>query len=330
VSNDEIHYTQRYVTMNLIPLPEKADHISRCLELAILLEVSGYPKPGNVHRTADFLSTTFEHYLASAVAIAPSFRMAAEQGIKVSRGQLNPSEVGIGNVIKDAIDRMLGSQSGGNTLLGAIIILAPIAVAAGMICNSFSLSKLRNNIKVIVESTTPEDAVSVYDAIALVNPGGLNKSSKLDVTDPASKKRILDEGVTLLDTFKIASSYDSVASEWVNNYPITFDLGYPYLVKQLEETGDINTATIHTFMKILAEVPDTFISRKVGPAKAESISAEAREVLNEGGLTTPLGRNLLLKLDSKLRDPNNDLSPGTTADITEAILALNNLNGYKP
>ena len=321
---------QRYAIMKRIRLTEKADYISRCLEFAILLEVSGYPKPGNVHRTADFPETTFEHYLASAVAIAPSFKRAAEQGIRVSEGEIGPSEVGIGNIIKDAVDRMLGSQSGGNTLLGAIIILAPIAAAAGMIPNSFSLPKLRKNIKVIVESTTPEDAVDVYDAIALVSPGGLNKSKKLDVTDPDSKKKILDEGVTLFDTFEIASSYDSIASEWVHNYPITFDLGYPYFVKQLEETGDINTATVHAFLKILAEVPDTFISRKVGQAKAESISAEAGRVLKEGGLTTPLGRNLLQKLDSKLRDPNNDLSPGTTADITEAVLALNNLNGYKP
>jgi triphosphoribosyl-dephospho-CoA synthetase len=136
--------------------------------------------------------------------------------------------------------------------------------------------------------------------------------------------------VTLFDTFEIASTYDSIASEWVHNYPITFDLGYPYFVKQLEETGDINTATVHAFLKILAEVPDTFISRKVGQAKAESISAEAGQVLQEGGLTTPLGRKRLNKLDIRLRDTNHDLSPGTTADITEAVLAINNLNGYKP
>jgi len=324
-----IHANFRSATMNNISSTEKADYISRCLELAILYEVSGYPKPGNVHRTADFPETTFEDFLASAVAIAPSFRRAAEQGIRVSEGEIGPSDVGIGSVIKDAVDRMLGSQSGGNTLLGAIILLAPIAAAAGM-TKVFSLPRLRKNIKVIVESTTPEDAVAVYDAIALVNPGGLNKAAELDVTDPNSKKKILDEGITLLDTFKIASSYDSITSEWVNNYPITFDLGYPYFVRQLKETGDINTATVHAFLKILSEVPDTFISRKVGQSKAESISAEAKKVLNEGGLTTPLGRNLLDKLDGSLRDTKHDLSPGTTADITEAVLALNNLKGYKP
>jgi len=316
--------------MNYSSSAERAEHISRCLELSILLEVSGYPKPGNVHRTADFPETRYEHFLASAVAIAPSFKKAAEQGIKVSEEKISPSEVGIGNIIKDAVDRMRWSQSGGNTLLGAIILLAPIAAAAGMISKSFSLPKLRENIKVIVESTTPEDALDVYDAIALVSPRGLNKSKKLDVTDPASKKKILDEQVTLFDTFEIASSYDSIASEWVHNYPITFDLGYPYFVKQLEETGDINAATVHAFLKVLAEVPDTFISRKVGQAKAESISAEAERVLKEGGLTTALGRNLIQKLDSKLRDREHNLSPGTTADITEAVLAINNLNGYKP
>jgi triphosphoribosyl-dephospho-CoA synthase len=309
---------------------EKAEHIAGCLELAILLEVSGYPKPGNVHRTADFPETTFEQYLASAVAIAPSFRMAVEQGIKVMDGEIDVSEVGIGYVIKDGVDRMLGSQGGGNTLLGAIILLAPIAAGAGMIRGSFSLPRLRENIKKVVEATTPEDAVKVYDAIALVNPGGLNKSKKLDVTDPASKKKILEKGITLFDTFEIASTYDSIASEWVYNYPITFDLGYPYLVKELEETGDINIATVHAFLKILAEVPDTFISRKVGQAKAESISTEAAQILKEGGLTTSLGRNMLHKLDSELRDTAHDLSPGTTADITEGVLALNNLNGYKP
>jgi len=97
--------------------------------------------------------------------------------------------------------------------------------------------------------------------------------------------------------FKIASAYDSIASEWVDNYPITFDLGHPYFTQQLKETTDVNTATVHTFLKILSEVPDTFIARKVGLAEAKKISAEAGRVLEKGGLTTPSGRNLLRKFD---------------------------------
>ena len=57
-----------------------ASEISRRLELAMLFEVSAYPKPGNVHRTRDYPGTRFEHFLASAVASRSSFEIAAEKG----------------------------------------------------------------------------------------------------------------------------------------------------------------------------------------------------------------------------------------------------------
>ena len=311
---------------------ETAEYVSRCLELAILLEVSAYPKPGNVHRTADFQETRYEHFLASAVAAAPHFRQAAEQGIQVSTGKIDPADVGIGAVIKNAVKSVSLWQSDGNTLLGSIILLSPVAVGAGMTLakEKFSLARLRESIRVIVESSTPMDAVDVYDAIVIAKPAGLGKAPKLDVTDPNSKQKILDDQVTLFEVFKIASAYDSIAFEWVNNYSITFDLGYPYFSRELEETKDVNTATIHTFLKILSEVPDTFIARKVGLAKAKQVSAQAKQVLETGGLKTSSGRSRLQEFDKKLRDPAHNLSPGTTADITEAVLAISILSGYRP
>ena len=310
---------------------EIGEHVSRCLELAILLEISAYPKPGNVHRLSDFQETRYEHFLASAVAVAPHFKHAAEQGIKVTEGKIHPTEIGIGKMIKDAVKSVSLWQRGGNTLLGAVILLLPIATAAGMLPNKkFSISNLRENMKVIVESSTPMDAIDVYDAMLIAKPGGLGKASNLDVNDPASKQKILCEHVTLYKVFKMASAYDSIASEWVNNYSITFNLGYSYFVQQLEEIKDLNTATVHTFLKILSEVPDTFIARKVGLEKAKKISVEARRTLEKGGLTTLSGKNLLQKLDKKLRDPDHRLNPGTTADITEAVLAISILSGYRP
>jgi len=311
---------------------QTSEHVSRCLQLAILLEVSAYPKPGNVHRTTDFKETRYEHFLASAVAVAPHFRSAAEQGIRVSAGKISPCEVGIGDTIKNAVMSVGEWQGGGNTLLGSIILLSPIAVAAGMTLaeEAFSLVKLREKMRVVVESSTPADAVAVYDAIGTAKPGGLGGAPKLDVTDPASRQKILEGEVTLFDVFKIASGYDSIASEWINNYSVTFDLGYPYFDQQLEETRDVNTATVHTFLKILSEVPDTLIARKVGLAKAKEVSAQVRQVLEAGGLTTPSGRDSLWKLDEKLRDPAHQLNPGTTADITAAVLTVSILKGYRP
>jgi triphosphoribosyl-dephospho-CoA synthetase len=58
-------------------------HVSKCLQLALLLEVSAYPKPGNVHRNADFNDTRYEHFLASAVAVAPYFELSAKKGVLI-------------------------------------------------------------------------------------------------------------------------------------------------------------------------------------------------------------------------------------------------------
>ena len=309
-----------------------AQHVSECLQLAVLLEVSSYPKPGNVHRTADFQETRYEHFLASAVAVAPHFKLAAKRGMMISTEKIGLDQINIGEIIKNAVESVGAWQHGENTLLGTIILLSPIAVAAGMTLaeDSFSILKLREKMRVVVESTTPADAVAVYDAIEIAKPGGLGKAPKLDVTDPASRQKILKDQVTLFDVFKIASEYDSITYEWVNNYPITFDLGYPYFTQQLEDTKDVNTATVHTFLKILAEIPDTLIARKAGLAKAKEVSAQAKQVLEMGGLTTQPGKDRLWKLDEKLRDPTHQLNPGTTADIIATVLAVSILSGYRP
>jgi len=307
-------------------------YVSRCLQLAVLLEVSAYPKPGNVHRTADFDGTRYEHFLASAIAGGLYFKHAAKQGVSVHDGKIGLDEVRVGKIIKEAVLDVSSWQHGGNTVLGSIILLVPIAVAAGitLAAGEFSISKFRKNIKSVVESTTPEDAVKLYEAIKIAQPGGLGKAPKLDVTNAASTEKIIEEKVTLFEVFKISAPWDSISSEWVHNYNITFNIGYPFFAQLLEETNDINTATVHTFLKILSEIPDTLIARKAGMSKAKEVSAQAKRVLEEGGLTTPESRDLLLKFDKKLRASAHQLNPGTTADITSAVLALAILKGYRP
>ena len=298
----------------------------------MLLEVSAYPKPGNIHRTADFLETRYEHFLASAVAVVPHFKYAAKKGIIISTQNFDPANIGIGAIIKETVLDINLWQHGGNTLLGTILLLLPIAVAAGkaFVDESFSLTVLRENVKTIVESTTPLDAVNVYNALSIAKPGGLGSVQRFDVTDPASKKEILDNQVSLFEVFKIASKYDSIASEWVNNYHITFDLGFPYFTSALKETDDINVATVHTFLKILSEIPDTLITRKVGLKKSKDVSAQAKLVLEKGGLTNTESRDMLWSLDKHLRNSTHELNPGTTADIIAAVLAVVILNGYRP
>jgi len=312
---------------------EKAKHISKCLELAILLEVSA-DKPGNVNLVVGFEGTRHEHFLASAVAAASSFELAAERGIAFSKREIQVSDVGVGRIIKDCVADINAWQRGGNTLVGTVILLAPIAVAAGITPTKgeyvFEIPKLRENLRLVIESTTSEDAVNVYEAIKIAKPSGLGKAPELDINDSNSVNRIVKENISLYQVFKIASQYDRVCSEWIGNYPLTFDFAYPRLMEQIKDTGDLNVAIIHTFLKVLAEYPDTFIARKVGIEKAREVSLMAKEILELGGLETSKGKESLREFDLKLRCSSNLLNPGTTADIIAAALALCILGGYRP
>lgn len=252
----------------------------------------------------------------------------------VSEGRIELNEICVGEIVKEAVVNVNVWQHGGNTLLGTVLLFSPIAVAAGLTLakkEKFSLLKLRKNIKLVVESTTPSDAVAVYETINIANPSGLaDKAPAFDVNDPKSKETILEKNVTLYDIFKISAPYDTISREWVENYPITFETGLPYFTRQLEKAGDLNTAIVHTFLKVLSTVPDTLIARKVGWEKAKEVSRRAKEVLRLGGLTTSLGRKKLAKFDEDLRSQANEYNPGTTADIIAAVLAITILDGYRP
>jgi triphosphoribosyl-dephospho-CoA synthase len=313
-------------------IQEKAQYISKCLQLAILLEVSS-EKPGNVNLTSSFEGTTCQHFLASAVAAGPALQEAAYRGSQVTENNIGIDKVGLGQLIKTCASDVNAWQRGGNTILGTIMLFVPIAAAAGMTTTkkdfSLELVEMRKDIKKLISASTALDSVHLYEAIAIANPSGLNKSADLDVNDPASKQRLIQENVTLLEVFKIVADYDDISNEWVNNFPVTFDLAYPYLKEQLK-TKPLNTAIVHTFLKILSERPDTFIARKVGRQKAIEVSADAKAVLELGGLETEKGKKSLRKFDQKLRQSQNKCNPGTTADLTAAALALCTLSGYRP
>ncbi|MBS7632134.1 triphosphoribosyl-dephospho-CoA synthase [Candidatus Bathyarchaeota archaeon] len=312
---------------------DKAIHISKCLELAILFEISA-DKPGNVNLTTGFEGTRYEHFLVSAVAAAPWFRHAAEKGIACSEGRIRLSEIGIGDSIKQCVADINQWQKGGNTLLGTVILLMPIAAAAGATPQRedgrFEMLAIRENLGRVVRATTSEDAVAVYKAIEIAKPSGLNKAPELDVNDPSSVAEIMKRGISLYQVFEIGSKWDSVCAEWVKDYPVTFDVAYPFLMQALSKDGNLNTAVIHTFLKVLSENPDTFIARKIGKEKAEEISSAAKEILVLGGLKTEEGKKRLRDFDLKLRSSSNLLNPGTTADIIAAALSLCVLGGYRP
>jgi len=312
---------------------QKAQHISKCLQLAMMLEVSTQ-KPGNVSFVTSFEKTRVEHFLASAVVAGPSFQSAALRGVAVARGRLRIENLGIGGLIKDCLEDVASWQQGGNTILGTVMLFVPLAVAAGMAMSSkprgcFDFLVLRRNLDLVVKATSAVDAVELYEAIDIACPSGLGGAPDLDVTKADSKKRLLEENVSLFEVFRLATDYDDICYEWVNNYPLTFDLAYPYLSEQLKNKS-LSTAVVHTFLKILSVRPDTFIARKMGRSKAQEVSKEAQFILELGGLETSKGRERLCQFDQTLRNAGNACNPGTTADLTATTLALCVFGGYRP
>ena len=307
------------------------DDIASCLQLAMLLEASAYPKPGNVHRRRDFRETRFEHFLASAAALGPTYRYAAYRGIMVSKGKTGFSQVGLGKIVKTGVLNMLRCQTGGNTSLGTILLLTPIAISAGIAATNGILNSqtLRANLKRLLRSATHVDSIYLYEAISIVSPGGIGTDSELDVTSRQSIDRIKRDHIIPLKIFSIAAKRDSVASEWANTYEMTFELGYPYFSRCIATNPDINAATVNTFLKILSTVPDTLIARKVGKEKACYVSTRARKCLRAGGIATREGKRLINRLDRDLVTSNHELNPGTTADIVSAVLAIALLLGLR-
>ncbi|MEM2136650.1 MAG: triphosphoribosyl-dephospho-CoA synthase [Candidatus Methanomethylicia archaeon] len=326
------------------------NHIRRSAQLASILEVSGWPKPGNVHRTRDRVDARFEHFLAGAVALAPSIEAASLKGIMIARGKIKPSEIGLGKLIKRAVIDVSSSHNDGNTHLGICLLFIPLSVAAGKSYVEEGLltkSSLMENVKSIMYSTKPIDTIRVYEAIEMVSsPNELGKISNgraPDIYDKDLKKKIIEDNITLFDAMMEASSYDTVAKELVTGMEISFNIGFKELMEVFEDTKDINIATVHTFLRILSEYPDTFIARKVGLKREANvkkavkvgiketlwISEEARKIIELGGLKTEEGKKALWEFDEKLHKLGKEYNPGTTADITASSLMIALLMGLK-
>ena len=82
-------------------------------QLAMMLEVCAYPKPGNVDRCHDYPDTRLEHFLASTI-----FARTALEEAETGTGR-------IGEIIKHAV-RDTNCHEGGNTHFGAFILLIPL------------------------------------------------------------------------------------------------------------------------------------------------------------------------------------------------------------
>ncbi|MFX0023323.1 MAG: triphosphoribosyl-dephospho-CoA synthase, partial [Candidatus Hermodarchaeota archaeon] len=199
------------------------DDLLRCLSLASLLELSGWPKPGNVHRTQNYETTRFEHFMAGIAAIQPNFRKFCERNFQKSfKTEDDYKTVELGLFIKKATEEMITWQKGGNVLLGHILILAPISVAAIVCINKHqtNLQDLRNFLKKIIENSSVIDTINLYQAIRVCNPGGLGKTEKYDINDDKSIEELKNDKMNLKKIFEFSKEYDLISLEYATSFKI--------------------------------------------------------------------------------------------------------------
>ena len=306
--------------------------IGRCAQLATLLEVSAYPKPGNIHRLHDFPTTRYEHFLAGSVALSPALNSLAEKGYDVKKGSKKWQNIGLGKGILLAVEDSLRWQRGGNVNLGIVLLFAPISAAAGYTLKNGStdVTELRKKIIDVTQCTTSGDSVAVYRAIQkTMTERVLGHVDELDVNDKSSIYQIKVEGLSLIKIFQSCAERDSICREWISGFEVTFTKGYPYLAQSIQNK-DPNTAVVDTFLYLLSEEPDSLISRKRGHEAALYVSKKARKILTEGGFESKKGRELSEELDRELQIAGGALNPGTTADITAASIFILLLTGWRP
>ena len=275
----------------------KPDEVAQAAQIACLLEVSA-DKPGNVTRHEDFWDLKYEDFLLSAVAIGPAIREAGEKTV--------------GETILMAIRDTLRFVAY-NTNLGMVLLFAPLAKAYGQ-------GRLRESLREVLASLTMDDAQKAYRAIRLVNPGGMGRLEKYDISEEE------EVDITLREAMWLAKDRDSIAMEYVSNFETTFELGYPYLMRYWK-SHKLLDSIVQTYLSILTEVPDTQIRRINGPAVAEDVSRRARRALKLGGVFSAQGREAVRELDRFLREEDDGLNPGTTADLVTASIFVALLEG---
>jgi len=331
--------------------PRISSLIARCAQLAMLLEVSASPKPGNVDREHNYSDTCFEHFVASSVSVYPVLELAAR------------SKSGIGSLVRSAVCESSAWQQGGNTHFGAFLLLIPFSMAAGELFDlhkrvHFRLSQdefedLAVHAHAFVRATDCEDAVEFYRAFEVAGVR-VNSVGEFSLGDPESTAELREREVTLYKLMEIAEGYDLIANEWtsgfgrclegarsITEFMQSLNPGAENPVLNCSGTG-INEAIVYTFLKLLSRHRDTFIQTKFDEDTADYVSSRAGEILStwEGSsvdTTRDSSVNMTRDFSSLLpavQEFDDELlkkriNPGSTADIIIAGLFIALLGGLR-
>ena len=281
--------------------------------LALLLEVAGTPKPGNVDRRRDLDDLRFESFLGGAVGAREGLELAASEAPSVGRA----FERGVAG---------MADRAGTNTQFGCLLLLVPLLRASAE--GDLSPAALDR----VTRGTTVDDAVAFYRAfdhvdVAVADPPA--DADDLDVRrggDAAPALR--DRDATLRDVMALSASPsdgdglpDRNAQEWIEGFPRSFRAAEWILTDE----GPLTDRAARAFLGLLATESDTLVAANHGPETAREASDRAAAVVGRGsGDEIDAGAVHAADLDAaeELAEAfvAEGINPGTTADLTCAAL----------
>lgn len=279
--------------------------IGQAISLASLLEATA-PKPGNVHRGADFSNTTFYDFVVSAVAIGNVFEHA--------------DELSVGELVYKSIVATK-HWVGTNTNLGMVLLFAPLAKTA--------FHAQGNDLKFVLSQLNSSDCQNVFAAISLASAGGLGDVEEMDVNSYAPGQ-VEDDTESpgdqqtdeLMVAMKLAEDRDAIAKQYCNGFDEIQNVIAPMLLDAIEKGESLPDAIVYSHLKTMAAMPDSLIARKCGAEIATQSSVIAAQVVEWFGSDRQQYNAGLADLDFWLRSDGNRRNPGTTADLIAASLFL--------
>ena len=250
-------------------------------------------KPGNVgiHGGTDDLSV--DDFIDSAAASAEP----------ISR-----TGISMGQRILEAVDATQ-IKVRTNTNLGIILLCAPLAEAA---LSAQSEQDFFECLQSVLANLTVEDASDAYRAISIAQPGGMGEVDDQDLA--------AEPTVTLLEAMRLSADRDQIAYQYVNDFKGILSIGLSYFYSLMEKWQSWEAATTGLFLHLLANQPDSLISRKYGLLKAREISDMIAPLALEYSRAREPDDMLprLISMDGHLKQVG--INPGTTADLTVATL----------
>ncbi len=263
--------------------------IGQCASLAIILEATA-PKPGNVHRGADFEDLTYPDFMVAATMIGPMMEGAVQ--------------LPLGQTVLSAIEAtQLAVET--NTSLGTVLLIAPLAKVP-------RVTPLTAGLPAVLQQLTAQDAHDVYRAILLAKPGGMGKVNQADLSGTPPDD--------LVAAMRLAQDRDMVARQYANQFHDIFHTVVPWLQEAWQAGMSISRAVVHVQLRLMSQFPDSLIARQRGPEVAQRSAAMAAAVLEAGQPGDEAYENALDDLDFWLRSDHHARNPGTTADLIAAGL----------